>query len=327
MAKLRSNRNVDQTDIMLIKELEIDARQTNWELANKLGISSATVGRRLERLHDERTIRISTIADSFALGYGTQAVIGINVHSGQVDAVANELASCEYVQSVGILTGPYDIIAWTVFQNLDALSNFIGTIVGNIFGIVSTEIMMTLKLIKASFGLFTSDKIITTNRAINPCSTIDVLDLNLIREMQMDSRQTTKDLAEKLGISRPTARKRLHRLIDDNLIRIVTITDPCILEYRMRGALLIKVHPGKIESVAEVLAKHDRISHLVLTAGRYEIVAWSIFRDQGDMSSFVRNELSNIPGIISHETAISLRIAKASFILPTSSEPYSQNQF
>lgn len=317
MAKLRSNRNIDPTDVMLIKELEIDARQTNWDLAKKLGISSATVGRRLGRLFDEGTIRISTIADSFALGYGTQAIVGINVRSGQVDAVANELASCEHVQSVGILTGPYDIIAWTIFRSLEGLSSFIRTVVGNISGVVSTEIMITMKIMKASFALFASDEIVPMNQAMSPCSTVDALDLTLIRELQLDSRQTTKDLAGKLSISRPTARKRLHRLIDDHLIRIVTIADPCVLEYRLRGALLIKAHPGKIEAVTEILAKHDRIQHLIMTAGRYEIVAWTIFRDQEDMSNFVRNELSNIPGIISHETAISLRIAKASFILPT----------
>lgn len=317
MAELSSNRNVDQTDIALIRELETDARQTNLELAAKLGVSSATVGRRLGRLFDEGTIRISTIADSFALGFAMQAVIGINVHSGHVDSVANELASCEYVQSVGILTGPYDIIAWTIFRDLEGLYSFIRNVAGSIPGVVSTEIMITLKLVKASFALFSTEEIVSMDRATILDLTTDALDLSLIRELQSDARQTAKDLAGKLGISRPTVRKRLHRLIDDHLIRIVTITDPCILEYRLRGALLIKTHPGKIETVAETLAKHARIQHLIMTAGCYEIIAWTIFRDQEDMSNFVRNELNSIPGIISHETAISLRIAKASFILPT----------
>jgi hypothetical protein len=44
-------------------------------------------------------------------------------------------------------------------------------------------------------------------------------------------------------------------------------------------------------------------------------MAWAVFRDSKEMSDFVSGELGGISGILSHETVMSLRVAKGSFKL------------
>ncbi len=144
--------NLDELDLVLIRELESDGRQTNTDLAKKIGTSKATARRKLKKLLDGGIIKVVAVANPPALGYRTVATMGINVRPGDVDAVAERLASYENVHFVIISTGRYDIIAWMMFQEPEDLSDFLRTELGNIPGLVSVETMINLKIIKASFA-------------------------------------------------------------------------------------------------------------------------------------------------------------------------------
>ncbi|MBM3132674.1 MAG: Lrp/AsnC family transcriptional regulator [Chloroflexi bacterium] len=149
--------NLDDLDLMLIKELEIDGRQTNTDLAKKIGTSKATARRKLRRLLDENIIRVVAVANPPALGYKTVATMGINVRPGEVDAVAEKLAAYKNIHFVIISTGRYDIIAWVMFREPEDLSNFLRKELGKIPGLTSVETMVNLKIIKASFSYLSGE--------------------------------------------------------------------------------------------------------------------------------------------------------------------------
>lgn len=151
-----SLQNLDEMDLMLISELETDGRQTNTDLAKKIGTSKATARRKLRRLLDEGIIKVVAVASPPALGYKTVATMGINVRPGDVDAVADKLASYKNVHFVIISTGRYDIIAWMMFREAEDLSNFLRKEMGNIPGLTSVETMINLKITKASFTYLAS---------------------------------------------------------------------------------------------------------------------------------------------------------------------------
>ncbi len=150
--------NLDDLDLALIRELESDGRQTNTELAKKIGTSKATARRKLKRLLDEGIIKVVAVSSPLALGYKTVTTMGINVRPGQVDSVAEELASYDNVHFVIISTGRYDIIAWMMFQEPESLSDFLRIELGNISGLVSVETMINLKITKSSFTYLTGGK-------------------------------------------------------------------------------------------------------------------------------------------------------------------------
>ncbi len=150
--------NLDDLDLVLIRELENDGRQTNTDLAKKIGTSKATARRKLKKLLDGGIIKVVAVANPPALGYRTVATMGINVRPGDVDAVAERLASYENVHFVIISTGRYDIITWMMFQEPEDLSDFLRTELGNIPGLVSVETMINLKIIKASFNYLAGEK-------------------------------------------------------------------------------------------------------------------------------------------------------------------------
>ncbi|MDD5095788.1 MAG: AsnC family transcriptional regulator, partial [Dehalococcoidia bacterium] len=91
-----TGRLLDKLDLMLIRELGIDARKSSVELGVKLGTSHTTVQRRLQALLDEGIISFVTIADPKNLGYLTLILLGINTRPGRVDGVAAKIADLEY---------------------------------------------------------------------------------------------------------------------------------------------------------------------------------------------------------------------------------------
>lgn len=305
--------SVDSLDLALIRELEIDARQSGLELAAKLNTSPTTVRRRLQRLQNEAIIRIATIPDPLPLGYATQVTIVINVNAGKVDAVADELARYRNIQYVVVTTGRYDIFAWGVFRSQEELYDFVRTGLGSIPDLASAETMTSLKTVKSSWALLTTEQ--PDIRKDHPNRPLSKLDFKLIGELESEARRTDTELAARLGASRPTVRKRVRSLLDDGVIKIVSIADPFVLGYQTEAGLLLKVHPAKIESVAGELASNRRIRHVIVHTGRYDIIAWAVFSDSEDMSSFIRTRLGQIPGVISHETVINLRVAKGTFTL------------
>lgn len=304
---------IDALDLDIIRELEVDALASNAEIGVKVGASPTTVRRRIQRLLDQHMIETATIADPLALGYGTQATIVVNVSGGKVNQVAEELASFQNIRYVIITTGRYDIFAWADFRDSADLFRFVRKGLGNIPDLAWAETMTSLKISKSSWSLLTENcDPVTTQQS--PYA-FDAVEMKIMGELNENPRQPHTELAKKLGIVRHTVRRKLRSLLDGGVIRIVTIPNPLVLGYRTRAGILIKVHPSRLDAVAERLAAHRRIQHVIISTGRYDIMAWAVFRDSKEMSDFVRGELGSISGILSHETVISLRVAKGSFKL------------
>ncbi|MBT4513227.1 MAG: Lrp/AsnC family transcriptional regulator [Chloroflexi bacterium] len=141
---------------------------------------------------------------------------------------------------------------------------------------------------------------------------LDAMDLKLIEELEVDGRQTNAELARRIGTSKATARRKLNALLDEGVIRVLAVADPSALGYKTVVTMGINVHPGEVDNVAEKLASYGNIRFVIISAGRYDVIAWAMFKESEDLSDFIRNELGNIRGLLSAETMIYLDIKKFS---------------
>ena len=187
MVRRYGSQSLDSVDMLLIRELEIDARQAISELSLKTGVGDRTVRRRIHRLLDEDVIRIVALPDPFALGYVTVAILGINVERGHAQAVVEELASSERISGVVIVTGRYNILAWVFCQDLEELSDFITMEIGNIPAVSSVETMITLDIWKNSYSVLADDKPIPPR--ISKRQVADAIDVALFTELEINAMQ------------------------------------------------------------------------------------------------------------------------------------------
>jgi Lrp/AsnC family transcriptional regulator for asnA, asnC and gidA len=64
---------------------------------------------------------------------------------------------------------------------------------------------------------------------------IDSIDASIIELLQRDGRLSNTDIARELDVSEATVRGRIKRLIDDEVIQIVAVSNPFDLALRLQG--------------------------------------------------------------------------------------------
>jgi len=152
---------------------------------------------------------------------------------------------------------------------------------------------------------------------------LDPLDIRIMGELESDARQTYKDLAVKLGVSRPTITSRISQLLDSGVLRIICWADPVALGYKFLVTLSIYTHPGRVNDVAARLAACAQVLHIHLCTGRFNIVAWAMFRDSEDLSNFLSNDLGSISEVLNVDTMLTLQQVKLSpWLLTDEKEPH-----
>ena len=124
--------------------------------------------------------------------------------------------------------------------------------------------------------------------------TLDSLDLTLIAELEQNAHQTVSDLARKLDARRHSIDRKLRRLLDDRIIRIVAIPDPLALGYRTLASVGITSLPSAVNSVVQELKECKAVYHITITTGRYDIHAWALFEHPEGLSLFVRDSNSGL---------------------------------
>src|SRR5512136_3335437 len=306
----REFETLDKTDIRLIAELEADPRQPHTEIASKLGLSRDTVRARLERLLDRRAVRIVGLVDPISVGYTTSVVMGINVRSDRLLAVADKLAALASVQHLMLCMGRFDIIAFGLFRRRTDFLDFLVGNIGNLPGVLHIESMLTLRNTKIYGPLLSDGSDSSPKQPL--AAALDPLDLALMKELQMDARQNSRWLARKLGTSQSTVLRKIQALQSSGVMRIATLANPLSLGYEGVASIGMRFDPAKVDEGAQLIGSYRNVQTVAVCAGRYDIIAWVMFRELNDLSRFVTLELGSIPGLQHSETMTSLRIIKAS---------------
>jgi Lrp/AsnC family transcriptional regulator for asnA, asnC and gidA len=139
---------------------------------------------------------------------------------------------------------------------------------------------------------------------------IDELDYKIIQELQEDGRQSYVELGNKLGIVEGTVRKRVKALIDKNTIKIVAVLNVGELGYRFICTMGLQVRMADLRKVANTLAQNPNVCYLAFVTGRYDLMARIVARSTEEISQFIEQEISAIPGILRSETFVNLDTIK-----------------
>ena len=144
---------MDEVDRKIIDILQTDGRASNARIARQVGVSEGTVRRRLHRLTQDDIVKIIAVPNLDKMGYTTAALIGLQTAPGQLDAVANAVASMQEVHYVAITTGAFDLFAWVGMTSTEELGIFLRLKIGPIPGVTRTETFVNLSISKRTYGL------------------------------------------------------------------------------------------------------------------------------------------------------------------------------
>ena len=78
------------------------------------------------------------------------------------------------------------------------------------------------------------------NNSSSKKKSLDAIDCQMIELLQKDGRISNTDIAKEIGLSEATVRTRLNRLIQDEVIQIVAVSNPIKLGFKIVGNIRIQ---------------------------------------------------------------------------------------
>jgi Lrp/AsnC family transcriptional regulator for asnA, asnC and gidA len=148
------------------------------------------------------------------------------------------------------------------------------------------------------------------NQFVNTDNPLDEIDQHIVAALHKDGRMAFSQIAEQLGVSPGMIRMRYQRLVEQGFLQVVAITNPLRPGARMMSLIGIRAEPRRMLEVAEKVAALDEVIYLVVTSGKYDILAEVVCSDQADLLRFLTEKLYPIDGVRESESFVHLKIVK-----------------
>ncbi|KYK35049.1 MAG: Lrp/AsnC family transcriptional regulator [Theionarchaea archaeon] len=137
---------------------------------------------------------------------------------------------------------------------------------------------------------------------------IDEIDKKILEELTKDSRKSSRELSEIIGVSPPTISARVKKLMKQGTIERYTIEiNPenmgyeALVEFGFNAA-----SHDKIEEIAETIKDYEEIHNLYLVTGDHDLTCRGVFRNIKELERFLSEKIFPL-GISRSDTSIVLR--------------------
>ncbi len=141
---------------------------------------------------------------------------------------------------------------------------------------------------------------------------LDDVDRAIVTELQVDGRMSYADLAPRVGLSQAAVRQRVNRLLERGVMQVVAVTDPLSLGLTTQAMVGISVS-GDVRAVAAAVAACREAEYVLITAGRYDVLAEVLCEDNDALLSLVNDRIRAIDGVTSTEVFSILKMEKMTF--------------
>lgn len=142
---------------------------------------------------------------------------------------------------------------------------------------------------------------------------IDELDRQILTYLQEDGRISYVTLAAELNVSEGTIRKRVRKLEQEGVVQTIGITDPLKVGLDTVAYVWFEIDRHHLEEVINQLELIDEVRYLIVTTGGHDLVAMVVVPSRDHLVRLLNDRLSTIPGIVSTQTSIVLKIHKQTY--------------
>lgn len=118
--------NIDDLDLKILNLLLSNGKLSYRKLAQRLGVSTATIMARVNRLEKTGAVRkYSAVLDYEKLGYDVSVIIDVRVSKGKLFEVEKRIATHPNVRAVFDVTGAFDTLILANFKSRKDLDHFL----------------------------------------------------------------------------------------------------------------------------------------------------------------------------------------------------------
>jgi len=142
---------------------------------------------------------------------------------------------------------------------------------------------------------------------------LDDLDRRIMKLMRPNARRSYASIARAIGVSEPTVRNRVDRLIKRGAILPMTRINPAAIGFPVDAMVGIRVNRGYAKGVGARLAAMENVAYVGYTTGSFDILIEAHLADNEGLYRFLNEDLEEIEGIAYTETWHILRTDKVNF--------------
>ena len=124
--------------------------------------------------------------------------------------------------------------------------------------------------------------------------------------LHKDGLSPNAKIANKVGVSEETVRRRVKRMLKDDYLRVVAVPNTEKMGFSSQVLIGLQVIPEKMDLVAERLSNIPEVRWLSVTTGSFDIFACVILKDSKDLGVFLRQTVFCVEGIQKVETFMNL---------------------
>jgi Lrp/AsnC family leucine-responsive transcriptional regulator len=149
---------------------------------------------------------------------------------------------------------------------------------------------------------------------------LDKVDVNILRELQEDSRLTNVELANRVGLSASPCLARVRALTEAGLIkRHVTLLDPQLLGLKLTVFInisLVNQSEPFLQRFQDAINSCSEVLECYLMTGDADYFLRVIVADVDELRDFILNRLTTIEGVSGIRSSIALNQVKYETALP-----------
>jgi len=139
---------------------------------------------------------------------------------------------------------------------------------------------------------------------------VDEKDLQILKHLLVDARQSARQLSRRLDVSTVTMISRIKKLEEKKIIKGYSARlDHDLLGYDITAIIEIKTTQGKMLEIENVIAKETNVISVYDITGDADTLVIAKFKDRASLSKFVK-KISAIPNIENTVTHIVLNTIK-----------------
>ena len=144
----------------------------------------------------------------------------------------------------------------------------------------------------------------------NPAPVLAELDHRIIDLLTRDARVSNRQIAAQLGVTEGTIRGRIKRLKEENCIRITAVTNSLNIGAPKTVLIGIQALQPEIQNVARTIAAMPEIRSVIVTLGRFDILAIGLFSSMEEVYEIANNRILPLRGVQHVETSIAVETLK-----------------
>jgi Lrp/AsnC family leucine-responsive transcriptional regulator len=142
---------------------------------------------------------------------------------------------------------------------------------------------------------------------------VDAIDKGIIDILTVNGRASNQEIAARLSVTPATVASRLNRMEEQQIMKVVAVTDFAAHGYKILIAIGVIVKDRLVADVARELANLPEVFSVNIMHGHYDIEMLVVLREFEEVRVFIDDHIRQIPGIDELSPGIAADIKKFEF--------------